>query len=1047
MRKRIVAGAVALVVVAVLAYVLWPRGGRGADPKAGTAVGKSTAGAVAGGAHTIDHTPAALGGVVLDEGGAPVAGATVSVAQLTLSRGERQKPGAAPEPIALTTGADGRFRAEALLPGRYSVSAAALGFIPGTVSPIALAPGRDQTGIEVRLHRGGNTLSGTISDIGGGPVSGALVRATRVSEGNIFAFFRAPATTISDGSGHYALTLAPGSYMLDVYHPDYVSGQRITEILTGDRTENFALVPGGVIYGEVRSRATDEPLAGATVTYSTSGVAGGGGAMFNLQGLGLSAATTDDHGRFVLRGLSAGVVQVRAFGPGYASKEPTDVALGVAEEVQGVVVLVDRAYTIAGRVVNADEPDHGVGGVLVGAFNFSGQVHVARESTTEDGLFEIHGVNNGTYFVGAAGEGRVINAIGTNVTVEDADVTDVVVKLDPGATLSGRVEPATAARLALELKSEQIGLGNMAQAIAAFAVRGRADDDGSFTLHGVPTGSFTLSATADDGSEGTLEVTVGDADQSDLVIRLEARAYLAGTVTDPTGTPIEGVSVRASPQAQKKGGFRMGGDFMRGSSTTDKGGAFRIVGLEPGGYDVMVSDDKGQLAWADGEKRADPRKPVAVTIEGTTPKTGLHLVVEARDHTIEGTVAGPGGAPVADAWVIARLVRPGDDTAHRVAGGEKDDSGDDEDARNRRRRQRWRPSEKPVLTDESGHFVIHDLRDAKYDLEAEGLKGSARGSVEGVTAGTTGARIRLEQLAGISGRITYLGQPVTSFVLTAEGPMRQRTRAADKDGRYHLAHLDPGKYQLSVLADKGRAGAEVTVEQGQTAQRDLQLIAYGSVRGVVLDARSGEPITDISVAAFSDVGSDTENLAMSFLTGEGPRTDDQGRFRVGRLGAGKGTLIVFDGDVGGFEIVAQKEFELEAGRDLDLGEIRGVRALSVPEDQRGELGAAFVHASWEERPRNGPDKADAEPPADVDPAVEQLWVASVDQGGPAADAGLAVGDRVVSVGGIDVAMVGAEVVERGLTPRRLKAGEPIPMVIDHAGRRSGVTVVPRPTAP
>ncbi len=1045
MRKRAVAGAVALVVVAVLAYVLWPRSHGGADQTKSAAGGKSVGGATAGGPRAIDRTPAALGGVVIDESGAPVAGATVSVAQLTLSRGERQTPGEAPQPIALTTGADGRFRAEALVPGRYSVSAAARGFIPGTVSPIALAPGQDQSSVEVRLHRGGNTLSGTISDIGGGPVGGALVRATSVTEGNIFAFFRAPATTISDASGHYALTLAAGSYMLEVYHPDYVAGQRFTEIRTGDRTEDFALVPGGVIYGEVRSRATDEPLAGATVTYSTSSVAGSGGMTFNLQGLGLSAATTNDQGRFVLRGLSAGVVQVRAFGPGYASKEPTDVALGVAEEVQGVVVLVDRAYSITGRVVNADKPDSGIGGVLVGAFNFSGQVHVARESTTEDGQFEIHGVENGSYFVGAAGEGRVISALGTNVTVEDADVTDVVVELDAGATLSGRVDPPSAARLALQLKSEQIGLGNLTQAISAFAVRGRADDDGTFTLHGVPTGTFTLTASADDGSEGKLELTIGDADQSDLLIRMEARAYIAGTVTDPAGNPVEGVSVHAAPQSKKKGGFAFGGDFMRGRSTTDKTGAFRVVGLEPGGYDVTVSDDKGQLAWADGEKRKDPQEPIAVTLQGTTPRTGLHLVVEARDRTIEGTVVGPGGGPVADAWVIARLVRPGDENVAKVAAGDGKD--DERGKRNRRRMNRWRPSEKPALTDDSGHFVIRELRDATYDLEAEGLKGSARGSVNGVTTGTTGVRISLEQLAGISGRVTYLGQPVTSFIITAEGPMHQRTSAADKEGRYHLAHLDPGTYQLSVIADKGRAGAEVEVEQGQTAQRDLQLIAYGSVRGVVLDARTGNPIKQISVAAFSDVGSDTESLAMKFLTGEGPRTDDQGAFRVGRLGAGKGTLIVFDGDVGGFEIVAQKEFELKAGEDLDLGEIRGVNATSVPEEQRGELGASFVHATWSERPRNGPDKADAEPPADVNPAVEQLWVASVEEGGPAAEAGLAVGDRVVSVAGIDVAMVGAEVVQRGLEPRRLKAGEAIPMVIDHNGRRNTVNVVPRPAAP
>jgi hypothetical protein len=122
---------------------------------------------------------------------------------------------------------------------------------------------------------------------------------------------------------------------------------------------------------------------------------------------------------------------------------------------------------------------------------------------------------------------------------------------------------------------------------------------------------------------------------------------------------------------------------------------------------------------------------------------------------------------------------------------------------------------------------------------------------------------------------------------------------------------------------------------------------------VVIDAVTGDPIDGMIVFAYSQEGSDTESLAMSFFSGDGPRTDAQGRFRVGRLGAGKGTFVVMDGDGGGFEMIAQKEFELSPGQDLDLGELRGHVMASVPKDQRGELGMMISAATWDNRPVQG----------------------------------------------------------------------------------------------
>jgi len=1080
-RKQLIAAAIAVVLLGVLGYFLYHRGhgkggGNGGDDPVAAALRAHRG---QRGSHT-DTRPASAAGHVRDRAGQPIAGATISIAMRNLSRGERSAPGEAPEPIITASAADGSWKVADLAPGRYTVSAAARRHLPATVDPLLLAPAEERSDVDLVLGDGGTTLRGTISDIGGGPIDGALVRATSIGEGNLFHFFRAPFTAVSDGQGKYELSLAPGAYLLEVFHVDYVGDQRWTEIRGGERVEDFRLTPGAVVYGQVKSRATDEPVAGATVTWQG---ARGGNRGLDLPGFGLSSTTSDAQGKFVLRGLRAGTVALRAFGPGFASSQPTEVDLGIGEEATEVVIYVDRAWTISGYVVDKSDHDHGIDGVLVGAFNFGGDVRIARDSTAEDGWFEIHGVQNGNYFIGAAGEDRVVSLMGKNVQVDNADVTDVILELDAGATLTGRVDPPAPAHVAIQMDSESIGLGNVTQAIAAAAVNGRTADDGTFTLHGVPNGKFTLVARADDGADGKLAIDV-NGDLSGLVVKLEPRARISGVVVDEGGNPVQGVRVEASARSgddRPMWGMAAIWDQARGVTAAD--GSFEVVGLRAGVHEVSVSDDKGRLAWASPADPKEPDKPIEVTIEGTQPVTGLRLAVENRDQVIRGLVIGPDGGALADAWVtarrreadpLARFRRGRDRARSRDNGDDKqagdgDDEGDsrtvtvtvgsdgssvesdkggkesEEKANQRRRMRQFTPAEAPVLTGADGRFEIRGLRDGSYDLEAEGLKGAARGELENVKTGAD-VTIKLATLAGITGKVTYLGKPVNDYTIEATGPESRRTHVVAADGVYHINRVDPGSYQLSVIAPDGRAGGEVKVTANQTATRDLQLVAYGSVRGVLLDATRGEPMDGVPVLAFSEQGSDVAGQAMSMMTGQGPKTDAQGRFRVGRLGAGKGTFVAVDGDAGGFEIIAQKEFELTAGQDLDLGEIRGQSVINVPKDKRGDLGMTVMSATFAGRPRADGDDA-TEPPAGLDAETEYLWVSSVEIDGPAAAAGVAVGDRVVAVSGVDVALVGPRVIEAMLSPRRLEAGKPVALVLERDGRRNTVNVVARPATP
>ncbi len=1052
MRKLAIAAA-ALVLLGGLTYLLYPWG---SDPASspGSSPSSSSGGARqrdARRAGTADARPASVAGRVIDEQGRPIPGAIVSITMRNLARGERSDPGDSPQPLIATTGKDGRWSADRLVPGRYTVSGAARRYLPATVDPLIVRQGEARGGVDLVLGSGGHTLSGTVSDIGGGPVDGALVRATSIRDGNVFHLFRAPFTTMTGGDGRYEITLADGAYLLEVLHADYVTDERWSEIRGGDRVEDFTLTPGGVVFGQVRRRGTDEPVAGATVTRSGGSGEGRG---FDVGNLVLSGSVTDGDGAFVLRGLESGALQLRAFGPGCASREPTEVQLGVAEQLTGIVIYVDTAYSISGTVVDKRSPDRGIDGVLVGAYNLSGAAHLARDASAEDGFFEIHGVQDGSYIVGAAGEDRVAAVVGKNVTVAGANLTDVVVELDAGATLSGRVEPPTSARIGLDMDTESIGPGNFTVAIGAAAVSARSAADGTFALRGVPAGKFTLVAHADDGAEGKLPVEVTGADQAGLVLKLAERARISGTVVDGRGRPVAGLRVDAEPRAAGHSLIgAMSSLWGRGRGTTRADGSFEVAGLSPGVHQVSVSDDGGGLTLVDGgagrrdQDDPGPRTSVDATIDGSTPVTGLRLVVETRDGTIRGVVVTPGGAPVPDAWVTARRVDQPAATAAADKGAA--DMGatvkveTDEEANDRRRQRRWGPSETPVLSGPDRRFDIRRLRVGEYDVEAEGHKGTARGVVEGVQVGAN-VSIRIEPLAGITGRVTRAGKPVTSYRVEAEGPMARTAQVVAPDGSYRLTRLDPGSYRISVMAQDGRATGTVEVVANQVAHRDLELLAHGSVRGVLVDASTGKPMAGLPVLAYSDDGADTESLAMSMMTGNGPRTEADGRFRVGRLGSGKGTVIVIDRAQDGFETVAQRAFTIEAGQDLDLGTLRGKPASTVPEDQRGELGMDLVAAAWADRPRPPGQASTAAPPGGIDGETTHLWVSSVEEGGPAAAGGVRVGDRIVAAAGVEVSVVGAAVAEALLSTRRLQVGKPVSIKLELDGSARDVTLTPEP---
>ena len=1011
----------------------------------------------------------ASGQVTRAADGSAVAGALVLLNVKGSTSGVAIEKGRRARPLIARTDDAGNFEFDSVPPGAYALSATAEGLLPGRLDSIVLSPDTDTKGLDLSLAAGGHRLSGAVADIVGGAVDGATVHALRLDEGNAMGVFaKAPSATMANEEGKYELWLPDGEYILTAEHPDYVTARSQIAIDGGDRNRDITMTPGGVIEGRVVTR-DGATVPGAYVTWAgfegamQSGMSGPGGG--NL-GMGMSAfdrVEADAEGRFRITGLEPGIRMLKAASDGWATKQPLEVPLGVAEEVTGIELVVDKALKISGFVVKEGDEDAGLEGVMISVFSMKPpNAFIATAPSEKDGYFEILGVQPGTYFFGAFSEEALPSLMSKSVTVSDQDVDDVLLTLGTGIHIRGRIEPAVAASIKVEIDMQSLGMMNMMKGVGNGFVRDRANDDGTFDLFPIAGGmKLILIAETDDGRKGRKEVEIGSDDVGDVVIELEPKALLAGRVIDAHGDPVEGVEVSMVPTFRTGPGIPMSFDAsgkMPGSGelgSTDETGSYRVRGLEAGTYRVRVNQAKGPaLAWAEPEDPDDPTEAIEVTLTEAEQREGFELRVEARDGVIRGVVLGADGEPIADAWVRATREQSAgefwDQVAEgfqRFAGGEQkkakkrkkkpEQKKDNANTRAAARAMSARLGEPPVLTDASGRFEIDGLRDGTYLLIADGPRGSGRGTAAGVALGSD-VEIEVEPLGAVDGMVKSGGEALAEYTVTLDGPDVRSRQVKDASGSFSMDRLDPGTYEITVDADDGSVKASVEVEPSTTAEVTLKLEPFAKVHGKLVDADTGEGLGGMNILAQGQANDPTAVISM--FSGGGNKTADDGSFEVDRLRPGKGTVIFLDPDADGWSTLATVKYDLEPGVDEDLGSVNGVGGAAVPMGDRGQLGLSTRVASFAERPLP-PDADDdgGDQEGDDDP-TPRLWVNSVTVDGAAADAGVEPGDEIISVRNVEVQSMGASAANISLGSGHVRAGESVSIEIRRDGMTRHVTI-------
>jgi len=513
------------------------------------------------------------------------------------------------------TDALGRFAFVALPAGRYNLHANKPGHVsasygqtrpgrPGT--PIQLADGQ-RFDARLQIYKGG-VLTGTVLDEHGEAAPNTQVRVLRYMTQGGHRTLQSTASGSTDDRGIYRVfNLQPGDYVVCATPPRNAASQtdaRLREI-DGLRQRVAALA------------RTDEAAARELAARADS----------------LQAETAEEE-------------QQTGYAPVYypgttSSAEAGTIALGVGEEKPGLDFQFQRVPVarVEGLAVNpTGQPLQNIQFSLVNAAGSLPGVDSNSTRAGGEGRFRFSNVAPGQYTLIAQGtlnpppgppppntaqprapapraEPLRFWAM-TTVSVDGRDLSNVVLTLQPGMTVAGRVlfegttqqPPADFSRIRVSLSPMDVSSG-VARALTSSA-SGRVDASGRFTIAGVLPGKYRLTASGGgagwflEGStidgQNTLdfpaEVKPGQSVTGAVVTFIDRQAELSGTVTTGRGQPAPDYTVVVYPADSR---YWVSNSMRIRTTRPATDGRFVFTGLPPGEYRLAPIVDAEPGSWYD----------------------------------------------------------------------------------------------------------------------------------------------------------------------------------------------------------------------------------------------------------------------------------------------------------------------------------------------------------------------------------------------------------------------------------------------------------------
>ena len=391
------------------------------------------------------------------------------------------------------------------------------------------------------------------------------------------------------------------SYELHVVAPGHEIFKKPVRLQPGkwEDLQMLRLTAGRKLSGFVRNATTNAPIEGAIVQVTLPAT----NLLLATPGFEEGATgISDDKGRYVVDNLPIGTFTVKAFARGHGSVVRDDLTFGETDRQQSMDFRLGEGFVISGFVTDAQ--GKGVARARVEALPFSRENPQPSSSFTDDkGRFELLGLAEGSYRLIAKaagyvdGEKKPVRA-GAGAGGPSKDVQIVLETLGQArVTVTNKQgRPLTAYRLQLRTYFE--GQETYGRAPVP-AQEMRASRDGSSLFGGIPPTEqgYVFQVTAIGYAKTYSEpfkISTGQASPVEVRVQMNMGGSITGTVTDASGNPIRGVSIKTLENTyQDNPFFKNFQAFIpkmvtHTTGSTDDKGRFTLAKLTPGTYQIVV---------------------------------------------------------------------------------------------------------------------------------------------------------------------------------------------------------------------------------------------------------------------------------------------------------------------------------------------------------------------------------------------------------------------------------------------------------------------------
>jgi hypothetical protein len=435
-----------------------------------------------------------------------------------------------------------------------------------------------------------------------------------------------------------------------------------------------------------------------------------------------------------------------------------------------------------------------------------------RSAMSKDGAFRLEGITPGKTKLTVQAKGYEDRELDLGVLArgETRDALELV--LSRGNAIRGVVllpdgTPAGGALITTETEDGETSW-NLGGGV-------RAAEDGSFTVTGLESGAYRVSASYAKKERVTVTseltgrerertvtttlrtaVTGIEAGRGGLVLRVSAGEVLAGSVVDDAGGALDQFSVRYGRLVDA--GQHSWVRDEKGRRFRDANGVFEVDGLEPGTWRV----------WATADGYLDSQR-----VEVEVPGRPLAPLRMTRAAFVGGVVLDPGGDPVRDATIEVRGDGP---DGGMFAGLGYVSMGE--------RGFRWQGN-----SGADGRFKLDSVRPGKVVLRASAGGHAPSAPLElAIAPGGRVEDVALQLTLGL--RLTGLvvdsgGKGLAHRVVTLDrhrGPRNQSVQT-DAAGAFAFAGIEPGEYRVSTRPTPAElAAAGLTGMDGIDAMLERQ---------------------------------------------------------------------------------------------------------------------------------------------------------------------------------------------------------------------------------